>query len=114
MEFGGPTPLRIALEKSLNLVTLHVAQTVGMEAIAQTAIAFHEVESMPRVLPAALGAVDTTVLREAGAYASLATGGHEVIPTLIDSVQDPRRPRGVAAIGDRLRRLLRPGQPRRC
>ena len=24
---------------------------------------------MPRVLPAALGAVDTTVLREAGAYA---------------------------------------------
>ena len=90
MEFGGPTPLRIALEKSLNLVTLHVAQTVGMEAIAQTAIAFHEVESMPRVLPAALGAVDTTILREAGAYASLAMGGHEVIPTLIDSVQDPR------------------------
>ena len=43
---------------------------------------------MPRVLPAALGAVETTVLREAGAYASLAEGGHEVIPTLIDSVQD--------------------------
>ncbi len=89
MDFRGSTPLRIALEKSLNLVTLHVAQTVGMEAIAQTAIAFHEVESMPRVLPAALGAVDTTVLREAGAYAALAEGGHEVIPTLIDSVQDP-------------------------
>jgi penicillin-binding protein 1A len=89
MDFGGPTPLRIALEKSLNLVTLHVAQTVGMEAIAETAIAFHEVESMPRVLPAAIGAVDTTVLREAGAYAGLAEGGHEVIPTLIDSVQDP-------------------------
>jgi penicillin-binding protein 1A len=88
MEFGGPTPLRIALERSLNLVTLHVAQNVGMEAIAQTAIAFHEVEAMPRVLPAALGAVDTTVLREAGAYASLAEGGREVIPTLIDSVQD--------------------------
>ena len=88
MDFGGPTPLRIALERSLNLVTLRVAQSVGMEAIAQNAIAFHEVDSMPRVLPAALGAVDTTVLREAGAYASLAAGGHEVIPTLIDSVQD--------------------------
>ncbi len=48
MDFGGPTPLRIALEKSLNLVTLHVAQTVGMEAIAQTAIAFHEVENRCR------------------------------------------------------------------
>jgi penicillin-binding protein 1A len=89
MDFGGPTPLRIALEKSLNLVTLHVAQTVGMEAIAENAIAFHEVENMPRVLPAAIGAVQTTVMREAGAYAGLAAGGHEVIPTLIDSVQDP-------------------------
>jgi penicillin-binding protein 1A len=88
MEFGGPTPLRIALERSLNLVTLHVAQSIGMEAIAQNAIAFHEVDNMPRVLPAALGAVETTVLREAGAYASLDMGGHEVIPTLIDSVQD--------------------------
>jgi penicillin-binding protein 1A len=88
MEFGGPTPLRIALERSLNLVTLRVAQSVGMEAIAQTAIAFHEVDAMPRVLPAALGAVETTVLREAAAYAGLDEGGHEVIPSLIDSVQD--------------------------
>ncbi len=88
MEFGGPTPLRLALERSLNLVTLRVAQSIGMEAIAQTAIAFHEVDNMPRVLPAALGAVETTVLREAGAYASIAMGGREVIPTLIDSVQD--------------------------
>jgi penicillin-binding protein 1A len=88
MEFGGPTPLRVALERSLNLVTLRVAQSVGMEAIAQTAIAFHEVDQMPRVLPAALGAVETTVLREAAAYAGLDEGGHEVIPSLIDSVQD--------------------------
>ena len=59
-----------------------------MEAVAQNAIAFHVVDNMPRVLPAALGAVDTTVLREAGAYASLDKGGREVVPTLIDSVQD--------------------------
>ena len=88
MEFGGPTPLRVALDKSLNLVTLRVARHVGMEAVANTAIAFHEVDSMPRVLPAALGAVGTTVLREAGAYAGLDEGGREVIPTLVDSVQD--------------------------
>jgi len=86
--FGGPTPLRIALEQSLNLVTLHVAQRVGMQAVANTAIAFHEVDNMPRVLPAALGAVQTTVLKEAGAYASIDAGGREVTPTLIDSVQD--------------------------
>jgi penicillin-binding protein 1A len=87
--FNGPTPLRLALEGSLNLVTLRVAQHVGMQAIANTAIAFHMVDSMPRVLPAALGAVETTVMREAQAYASIAAGGREVIPTLIDSVQDP-------------------------
>ncbi|HVZ08438.1 penicillin-binding protein 1A [Rhodopila sp.] len=88
LTFNGPTPLRIALEESLNLVTLRVAQHVGMQAVADTAIAFHMVDSMPKVLPAALGAVDTTVLREAGAYASFAMAGREVVPTLIDSVQD--------------------------
>ncbi|MBV8575700.1 MAG: transglycosylase domain-containing protein, partial [Acetobacteraceae bacterium] len=65
VSFNGPTPLRIALQKSLNLVTLRVAQRVGMEAVAKNAIAFHVVDNMPRVLPAALGAVDTTVLRMA-------------------------------------------------
>lgn len=88
LDFNGPTPMRIALEKSLNLVTIRIADKIGMEAVAQTAIAFHEVDNMPRVLPAALGAVDTTVMREAGAYAGFAAGGREVIPTLIDSVQD--------------------------
>jgi penicillin-binding protein 1A len=86
--FGGPTPLQTALEQSLNLVTLRVARAIGMGAIANTAIAFHEVNDMPRVLPAALGAVNTTVLQEAGAYASIDEGGREVVPTLIDSVQD--------------------------
>ncbi len=87
-DFNGPVPLHVALEKSLNLVTVRVAAQVGMEAVAKTAIDFHMVDQMPRVLPAALGAVDTTVLREAGFYAALDEGGREVVPTLIDSVQD--------------------------
>jgi penicillin-binding protein 1A len=88
MDFNGPTPLRVALEKSLNLVTLRVAAYVGMDAVADTAIAFHMVDSMPLVLPAAIGAVDTTPMREAAAYASIDAGGREVVPSLIDSVQD--------------------------
>jgi penicillin-binding protein 1A len=88
MTYGGSTPLRVALEESLNLVTVRVAQRVGMDAVARTAIGFHLYDSMPHVLPASLGAVETTVLREAGAYASLAEGGREVVPSLIDSVQD--------------------------
>lgn len=88
MNFGGPTPLRVALEESLNLVTVRVAQRVGMDAVAKTAQAFGMTDKLPHVLPAALGAVDTTVLREAGAYASFATMGRKVTPTVIDSVQD--------------------------
>ncbi len=88
MDFLGAVPMRIALEKSLNLVTVRIAGQVGMEEVAQTAIGFHLVDNMPRVLPAALGAVETTVLREAGAYAGLAARGRAVEPTLIDSVQD--------------------------
>ncbi len=88
MNFNGPTPLRVALEQSLNLVTVRVAQRVGMEAVSRTAEAFGMTDKLPRVLPAALGAVDTTVLREAGAYASFAAMGHKVTPSLIDSVQD--------------------------
>ena len=88
MDFSGAVPLRIALEKSLNLVTVRLADKIGMAQVAATAIAFHVVDSMPRVLPAALGAVETTVLRQAGAYAALNEGGKEVIPSFIDSVQD--------------------------
>ena len=88
MNFGGPTPLHVALEESLNLVTVRVAAHVGMDAVAKTAIFYHLVDSMPRVLPASLGAVETTVLREAGAYAAFAQGGRQVMPSLIDSVQD--------------------------
>ena len=84
----GDVPLHIALEKSLNLPTVRLAQKLGMSAVADTAIAFHMVDSMPKVLPAALGAVDTTALRAAGAYAGLDEGGKEVIPTLVDTIQD--------------------------
>jgi penicillin-binding protein 1A len=87
-DFSGLVPLRVALEKSLNLVTVRVADHIGMDAVARNAIAFHMVDEMPRVLSAALGAIDTTVMREASAYASLATGGIEVTPTFVDYVQD--------------------------
>ena len=88
MTFNGPTPMRIALEKSLNLVTIRLAERVGMDNVAQKAMAFHVVDGMPRVLPAALGAVETTVLRQAAAYAGLAMGGREVLPSMVDYVQD--------------------------
>ncbi len=88
LDFNGPVPLHVALEKSLNLVTVRVADRVGMDAVAATATGFHVVDTMPHVLPAALGAVETTVVRQAGAYGGFASFGREVVPTLIDTVQD--------------------------
>ena len=104
LTFSGPTPMRIALERSLNLVTIRLAQKVGIDAVAQNAMAFHVVDSMPRVLPAALGAVESTVLRQASAYSGLAMGGREVLPSLVDGIQDREgkliwRPRGLDCQG---------------
>jgi penicillin-binding protein 1A len=87
-DFSGMVPLRVALEKSLNLVTVRLADTIGMNAIAKTAADFHVVDNLPRLLSASLGAAETTVLRQAAGYASLDEGGHEVTPTIIDSIQD--------------------------
>ena len=86
--FLGPVPLRIALEKSINLATVRLAQKLGMDAVSDTAKTFHVVDEMPKVLPASLGAVETTVLRQAAGYAGFAAGGREVLPSFVDTVQD--------------------------
>ncbi len=104
MTFSGPTPMRLALERSLNMVTIRLAEKVGMDAVRDNAVAFHVVDNMPLVLPASLGAVETTVLRQAAAYAGLAMGGKEVLPSMVDSVQDRDgkviwRPESLACVG---------------
>ena len=88
MTYNGPTPMRIALERSLNLVTVRLADKLGMDAVAQNALAFGVVDGMPKVLSAALGAVETTVIRQASAYSGLAMNGKQVLPSLVDGVQD--------------------------
>ncbi|WP_319806462.1 penicillin-binding protein 1A [Candidatus Kirkpatrickella diaphorinae] len=84
----GPTTLHDALRESRNLVTIRLAAYLGMNSVAKMAQDVGLVDKMPHVLPAALGAVETTVLKEAGAYASLAAGGKRVTPHLIDTVLD--------------------------
>ncbi|GBQ89855.1 penicillin-binding protein 1A [Asaia krungthepensis] len=84
----GPTTLHDALRESRNLVTIRLAAHLGMKSVADMAISIGLVDQMPHVLPAALGAVETTVLREAGAYATIASGGKLVTPSLIDAVLD--------------------------
>jgi penicillin-binding protein 1A len=86
--FGPPVSVKTALQWSMNVPTIRLAQKVGMPAIAKTAQSFHMYDAMPHVISAALGSVETTPMRVVGMYAGLAAGGKEVVPTLIDSVQD--------------------------
>ncbi len=86
--FFGPKPLRFGLEDSRNLMTVRVAQNVGMEKIAQTAEKFGIVDHLPRELSMSLGAGETTLWRLTNAYGELVNGGRKITPAIIDYVQD--------------------------
>ena len=87
-EFYGPSPLRVGLEKSRNLMTVRLAQKVGMTTIAEYAERFGVTDNLPPLLAMSLGSGETTLLRLTAAYAMLVNGGKRITPTLIDKVQD--------------------------
>jgi len=87
-KFYGPTPMRIGIEKSRNLMTVRLAWEVGMRKIADYAERLGVIEDMRPELAMALGAGETTLLRLTTAYAMLVNGGKRITPTLIDRVQD--------------------------
>ena len=89
-KFYGPSTLRLGIEKSRNLMTVRLAQYIGMETVADYARRFGVVDDMPLLLPMALGAGETTLLRLTSGYAILVNGGKSVTPTLIDRIQDRR------------------------
>ncbi|MBM3647941.1 MAG: penicillin-binding protein 1A [Alphaproteobacteria bacterium] len=87
-DYLGPTTVRRGLELSRNLMTVRMAQQVGMKNIVQVAKEFGVVDQMGAYLPMALGAGETTLLRMTMAYAMLANGALEITPSLVDRVQD--------------------------
>jgi len=87
-EYLGRTTLRLGIEKSQNLVTVRLAQTVGMDKVSATAEAFGIVDKFPQNLSSALGSEVTTVLRLTTAYAQLVNGGRKLTPVLVDRIQD--------------------------
>ena len=86
--FFGPSTLRFGLEHSRNVMTVRLAQDIGMPLIAEYAKRFGVYDSLPPYLSFALGAGETTLLRMVTAYAMLDNGGKRVKPTLIDRIQD--------------------------
>jgi penicillin-binding protein 1A len=86
--FYGPAPIRTGLEMSRNLMTVRIAQDVGMDVVAEYAERFDVYQNMPQLLSYSLGAGETTLWKMVAAYAMFANGGIQVEPTLVDRVQD--------------------------
>ena len=87
-KFYGPTPVRTGIEQSRNLMTIRIAQEIGMETVAGYAERFGVYNPMRPFLANALGAQETTMFQMVAAYAMFANGGERVEPTLVDRVQD--------------------------
>ncbi|MCF6443649.1 penicillin-binding protein 1A [Nereida sp. MMG025] len=88
--YYGPTPVRTGIEQSRNLMTIRLAQEVGMGTIANYAERFgvYEPGTMGRFLANSLGSQETTLFNVVASYAMFANGGERVEPTLVDRVQD--------------------------
>lgn len=87
-KFYGPTPMRTGIEQSRNLMTVRIAQEIGMELVASYAEKFGVYDRLEPFLANALGAQETTLFKMVAAYAMFANGGERVEPTLVDRVQD--------------------------
>ncbi len=87
-KFYGPAPMRTGIVNSRNLMTVRIAQDIGMDVVAAYAERFGIYEDMPEHLAYALGAGETTLYRMVSAYSEFANGGKRVVPTLVDRVQD--------------------------
>jgi penicillin-binding protein 1A len=85
---AGPRTLRYGIEHSKNLMTVRLAQDVGMPLVAEYSRRFGIYDDMLPVLSMSLGAGETTVMRMTTAYSMLANGGKRIRPTLIDRIQD--------------------------
>ncbi len=87
-KFYGPSTLRLGIERSRNLMTVRLAQDMGMPLISEYSRRFGIYDNLMPMLSMALGAGETTLLRLTTAYSMLVNGGKHVNATLIDRIQD--------------------------
>lgn len=85
---GGLTTLRVGLEKSRNLMTIRLAQDVGMKQVADVSARLG-ISNVPVTdLSVALGTLDTTLMDMTAAYSVFPRSGKYVKPTYLRRVQD--------------------------
>ena len=86
--FSGLTTLRQGIEKSKNLMTVRLAQDVGMDKVSDMAKRLGVMENLPHLLSMSLGAADTRLIDMVTAYSVFVNGGHKISPYLIEQIQD--------------------------
>ena len=84
----GVAPMRKGLEFSRNLMTVRLAQEIGMREVEKYAQIFKLYEKMPHYLSYSLGSGETSLLKLVTAYSMLANGGLDVEPAFFDLIHD--------------------------
>ena len=87
-KFYGPSTLRTGLEKSRNLMTVRIAQNLGIERIVNFSKDLKIYENPEELLSISLGSAETTLINLTSAYSAFVNGGKLVEPILIDRIQD--------------------------
>ena len=87
-KFYGLSTLRSGLEKSRNLMTVRIAQNLGIDKLANFSKELGIYENPNELLSISLGSAETTLLKLTSAYSTFINGGKLVSPILIDRVQD--------------------------
>ena len=88
-KFFGMTPLRTALRKSRNLISIRLLRDLGIKKVTDTALRFgFQKEQLPHSLSLALGSGHATPLQMATMYSVFGNGGFLIEPYLIEKVED--------------------------
>ncbi len=85
-EFYGLTTMRTGIEKSRNLMTIRLANRIGMKKILSMANQFDLNEGLDEKLSMSLGSGVITLKDLTNAYAIIANGGKKIEPKLITSI----------------------------
>ncbi|MCS4510100.1 penicillin-binding protein 1A [Xylophilus ampelinus] len=89
--FDGPMSMRKALEKSKNMVSIRILQSIGTKYGQDWITRFgFDADKHPAYLPMALGAGAVTPMQLAAGYSVFANGGHRVNPWLVAKVTDQK------------------------
>ena len=87
-KFYGPSTLRVGLEKSRNLMTVRIAQNLGVDKVARFSKELKIYDNPEELLSISLGSAETTLLNLTSAYSSFVNGGKLISPIIIDRIQD--------------------------